>query len=58
MKVKLASGIVLLLLGAAGLILGTMGIFGEKMTEQNPWIFAILGLIFFTSGIGILKSAD
>jgi hypothetical protein len=58
MGVKEISSTVLILLGIAGLIIGMFGIFGEDMTKQNPWIFAILGFIFFISGISLLKSAN
>jgi hypothetical protein len=47
--------IVLLLAGVIGLILGVPGIFGRDLVQMSPWALAILGLIFFTSGIGILK---
>lgn len=47
---------VLTLFGIAGLLLGVMGIFGKNYTEFNPWALAILGFIFFSSGIGLLKS--
>jgi hypothetical protein len=58
MGVKEVSSTVLILLGIAGLIIGMFGIFGENMTKQNPWIFAILGFIFFMSGITLLKSVN
>jgi|APFEC2959095171_1045051.scaffolds.fasta_scaffold00001_277 hypothetical protein len=47
---------VLILAGIVGLIIGVAGIFGKNLTAQSPWMFAILGLIFFSSGIGLLKS--
>lgn len=47
--------IVLLLAGVVGLILGVPGIFGRDLVALSPWALAILGLIFFTSGIGLLK---
>jgi F0F1-type ATP synthase assembly protein I len=46
---------VLLLFGVVGLILGVLGIFGRDLVALSPWALAILGLIFFTSGIGLLK---
>ena len=57
MKAKSISGIILLLFGIAGLIIGLLGVFGQNITEQNPWFFTILGFLFFTSGIGLLKNA-
>lgn len=56
MGAKSIIGTILILVGIAGLIVGAFGIFGKNMTAQSPWIFAILGGIFFTSGIGLMKS--
>jgi len=53
---QVMSGI-LIIIGIIGLIIGTFGLFGKNMNAYNPWIFALLGLIFFSSGIGLLKSA-
>lgn len=47
--------VVLLLAGVIGLVLGVPGIFGRDLVQMSPWALAILGLIFFTSGIGLLK---
>ncbi len=48
-------GVILTIAGMAGLILGVLGIFGQNYFTLNPWAFAILGLIFFSSGVGLLK---
>lgn len=48
--------ITLTLFGIAGLILGILGIFGNNYTAYSPWALAILGLIFFSGGIGLLKT--
>jgi hypothetical protein len=48
-------GVVLLSLGAIGLIIGITGIFGSTNVGINPWALAILGIIFFTSSVGLLK---
>lgn len=45
----------LLLAGVLGLILGVLGIFGRDLVAMNPWGLAILGLIFFTAGMGLMK---
>lgn len=58
MKVKAISSTILIILGITGLIIGLFGIFGEEVTKQNPWIFTILGFIFFSSGIGLLKTVS
>ncbi len=46
---------VLVLFGFIGLILGVMGIFGKDVVALSPWALAILGIIFFIAGIGLLK---
>lgn len=48
-------GIVLVVAGVIGLIMGVLGIFGSLSFGMSPWAFAILGFIFFLSGIGLLK---
>lgn len=53
-----AVGLILLIAGAVGLSLGIIGIFGTSLTSISPWALAILGLIFFSSGIGLLKRTD
>lgn len=51
-------GIILVLAGIIGLTLGVFGIFGTPLVALNSWAMAILGLIFFSSGIGLLKRSD
>lgn len=46
---------VLVLFGFIGLVLGVLGIFGRDLVALSPWALAILGIIFFVSGIGLLK---
>jgi len=58
MKTTQIIGVILLILGAAALIIGLFGLFGENLINLNPWIFAILGLIFFFSGTGLLKKSS
>lgn len=50
-------GIVLLIIGMAGLIYGVFMIFSGNLDNTYAWVGAILGLIFFGSGIGLMKSA-
>lgn len=50
-----ALGLVLTVAGIVGLIFGVLGIFGKDLVALSPWALAILGLIFFTAGIGLLK---
>ncbi len=52
----LAMTLVIFVMG--GLIIGVMGIFGKNMVNLSPWPFAILGLIFFFAGIGLLKKTS
>ena len=41
--------------GAISLVVGIMGVFGSMSTGVSPWALAILGGIFFLSGISLLK---
>ena len=56
MGAKSIVALLLILAGVVGLIIGIAGIFGKNLTAQSPWMFALLGLIFFSSGIGLMKS--
>jgi len=47
--------IVLTIGGMISLILGVLGIFGDNMTPLNPWALTILGIVFFLSGVSMLK---
>jgi len=48
-------GLILTITGAVALVLGVLGIFGSMSTGISPWALAILGVVFFFAGIGILK---
>jgi hypothetical protein len=50
-----ALALILTIAGIIGLILGVLGIFGKNVVALSPWALAILGLIFFSSGVGLLK---
>ena len=52
--IKIVS-LILLVAGVVGLVLGIPGIFGRDLVTMNPWALAILGVIFFTAGIGLMK---
>lgn len=52
--IKIVS-LVLILAGVVGLVLGLLGIFGRDLVTLSPWALAILGVIFFGAGIGLLK---
>ncbi len=46
---------ILTVVGMAALIAGIFGIFGSISLGMSPWAPAIVGFIFFLSGIGLLK---
>lgn len=48
-------GLILTIAGAIALVLGVLGVFGSMSTGISPWALAILGIVFFFAGIGILK---
>ncbi|MGB3607294.1 MAG: hypothetical protein WA775_00155 [Psychroserpens sp.] len=41
--------------GMIALVLGVLGIFGNNLVALSPWALAILGGIFFISGVSMLK---
>jgi hypothetical protein len=47
--------LVLTIAGMIGLVIGILGIFGSISIGLSPWALAIIGLIFFLSGVGMLK---
>jgi hypothetical protein len=51
-------GLLLTFAGIIGLTIGVLGIFGKDLVALSPWALAILGLIFFSSGIGLLKRSS
>jgi F0F1-type ATP synthase assembly protein I len=50
-----AIAFLLTLFGVVSLSMGVLGIFGRDIVDVSPWALAILGLIFFTAGISLLK---
>ena len=50
-----ALALLLTLVGLVSLALGVLGIFGTDIVNISPWALAILGLIFFSAGISLLK---
>lgn len=48
-------GIILTIGGAISLVMGILGIFGSAAIGISPWPVAIIGGIFFLSGISLLK---
>ncbi|MFI8379357.1 hypothetical protein [Leeuwenhoekiella sp. NPDC079379] len=47
--------LVMVIGGAIALVVGVLGIFGSISTGLSPWAMAILGGVFFLSGISLLK---
>lgn len=47
--------LVMVIGGAIALVVGILGIFGSMSTGLSPWAMAILGGVFFLSGISLLK---
>ncbi|MDP5045473.1 MAG: hypothetical protein NWQ06_10920 [Leeuwenhoekiella sp.] len=47
--------LVMVIGGAIALVVGVLGIFGSISTGLSPWAMAILGGVFFLSGISPLK---
>ncbi len=47
--------LLLTLVGLVSLAMGVLGIFGTDIVNISPWALAILGLIFFSAGISLLK---
>lgn len=46
----------LVILGMIFIILGTTGAFGQLQLGDFTWVALILGVIFFPSGIGLMKT--
>lgn len=55
MDIKKIFGSLFTLGGAASLVFGIIGLFNGELGSQS-WTLAILGVIFFGAGIGLLKS--
>lgn len=59
MKSKQILGIVFTIIGAVGLAVGVMSIFNKGMAfGQNPWGVAIIGGIFFLTGMGLMRTVS
>ncbi|PHI18393.1 hypothetical protein CEQ90_18270 [Lewinellaceae bacterium SD302] len=56
MDSKKIIGLILTLLGGAALVYGVMSLTGGEVANGQAWAATILGGIFFTSGIGLMKS--
>lgn len=43
------------IMGALALVFGIVGVFGTPLIQINSWALTILGIIFFSSGMGLIK---
>ncbi len=55
-NMKKGLAFVLAVLGAVALIFGVYTLFSGGATGSQGWIATILGGVFFTSGIGLMKT--
>lgn len=51
-------GLAFTIVGALALIFGIIGVFGTNLIQIDPWALSILGIIFFSSGLGLLKKSN
>lgn len=57
MKAKQTLALIFTLVGAIGLAWGTLSIFNKAdAMGQNPWGVAIIGAIFFITGMGLMRT--
>lgn len=56
MNVKRTFGTILTILGIAGLIYAGYGFLGKTIQYRELAVVGIIGLIFFFSGIGLVKN--
>lgn len=56
MKKGLALGIIIL--GMVGLVYGVVTLFNGGVGQSLAWVGTVLGLVFFSSGMGLMKSTD
>ena len=48
-------GMILAVGGAVALVIGLLGAFGSMSVGLSPWALIIIGVVFFFSGIALLK---
>lgn len=53
---KKATAMILTLLGVIGLVYGLITVFNGDLAESYAWVGLILGIMFFFSGIGLMKT--
>ena len=55
---KKGLALTMVVLGGGALVYGVIAMFTGGITESTTWITTILGLLFFTSGMGLLKNTE
>lgn len=58
MDIRKILNVTMIVLGIAALVIGLFGIFGTNVTKQSPWLYTILGTVFFSWGMMLLKAFD
>lgn len=56
MNVKRTFGTILTVLGIIGLIYAGYGFVNQSLKSREMIVYGIIGLIFFVSGIGLVKN--
>lgn len=56
MNVKRIFGTILTLLGVIGLIYAGIGFVNHSASSRGLIVYGVIGLIFFVSGIGLIKN--
>ena len=55
---KKGLALIMVIVGGAALVYGVIAMFTGKATDSHTWIATILGLVFFSSGMGLLKNTE
>ncbi len=56
MNLKRTFGLILTILGIIGLIYAAIGFVQQSVNSRELIVYGILGLIFFVTGIGLVKN--
>ncbi len=57
MDIKQIIGIIFTIVGAVGMAVGVISVFnGGAAFGQNAWGVAIIGVVFFLAGMGLLRT--
>ncbi|WP_374166100.1 hypothetical protein [Arcticibacter sp. MXS-1] len=58
MNLKRTFGTILTILGIAGLIYAAYGFVQEEGTWRELAVYGVLGIIFFSTGVGLIKTTS